>query len=171
MGCDIHAFIEYVYEGDTFTNTFSDGEIHFGRNYTLFSLLAGVRGMEQPVVSPRGFPDDCVARGDSSVFKSNWIVAEKYAEYGSDAHTPTWLTLDELKKVRSLFIKEQLEFNSVSDSATWKLANDRNVMNSIFTHTFGEHENSGLYLSIVILESLKKINPNIKSRLVCWFDS
>lgn len=171
MGCDIHAFIEYVYEGDSFTHSFGDGELNFGRDYTLFSLMAGVRGSENPIVSPRGFPDDCLSRGDSTAFKSNWSVAEKYKEYGSDAHTPTWLTLDELKKVRAEYIKTQLEFNSVTDPATWSLANDDNVMNSIFTYSFGEHENLGLYLSIVVLESLKKIDSNIKSRLVCWFDS
>lgn len=171
MGCDIHAFIEYAYDGDNFSNSFSDGELNFGRDYTLFSLIAGVRGMEKPIVLPRGFPDDCIAKGDAKLFKSNWIVADKYKDYGSDAHTPTWLTLDELKKIRAKYIRIQLEFNSISDAATWALVNDDNVMNSIFTYSFGDNENAGLYLSIVILESLKKIDPKIKSRLVCWFDN
>jgi hypothetical protein len=171
MGCDIHAFIEYVYDGDTHTNTFCGEEIHFGRDYGLFSLLAGVRGVPRPLVNPRGFPDDCIAAGDTTIFPSSWEVKEKYIEYGDSAHSATWLTLDELKKIRAEYIKENLEFNGISDKEIWALANNVNAANSIFTYTFGENESSGLYLTIVIMESLLKLDPKLKIRFVCWFDS
>lgn len=171
MGCDIHAFIEYAYDGDTYTNTFCDSEIHIGRDYDLFGLIAGVRGTTSPLILPRGFPSACIAAGNTTIFAQNWHVQEKYDEYGKDAHSATWLTLDELKQIRVEYIKDKLEFNGVFDKKIWSLTNDPNIMNSIFTYTFGDNENSGLYLSIVIMESLLKLDPTIKTRFVCWFDS
>lgn len=62
MGCDIHAYIEYYSKRDlitqnnsTFVRAFS-GELEFGRNYTLFGLMAGVRSYLKPLFSPRGLP-------------------------------------------------------------------------------------------------------------------
>lgn len=171
MGCDIHAYVEYIYDGDTYTNVFCYGEINFGRDYELFSLIAGVRGISTPIVSPRGFPNDCIKNGDTSIFESNFLVAEEYRKYGSGAHTPTWLTLDELKKIRVEYIKEKSECGSVIDKLTMALLNNQTAMDSVFTYTFGDNENSGLYLSIVIMESLLKLHPDIRVRFVCWFDS
>lgn len=172
MGCDIHAFIEYVYEGEAYTNTFSYDEItSFGRDYNLFSLIAGVRGATPPVVFPRGFPCDLVRNGNIEIFDNNYAVAKKYEEYGKDAHSATWLTLDELKLVRVEYIKEKFEFDGITDPNQWGMIRNKNVANSIFTYNFGEHENCGLYMSIVIMESLHKLYPNIKTRFCCWFDS
>ena len=171
MGCDIHAFIEYVYDGDTITNAFTDDELNFGRDYDLFSLIAGVRGMCAPLVSPRGFPDDYATNGHPTVFSSNWRVKEKYNEWKKDAHSTTWLTLDELKTIRAKYIKDKLEFYGISDPEIWALVNSTNAMNSVFTYSFGENENAALYLTIVIMESLKKLDPKIQMRMVCWFDN
>lgn len=60
MGCDIHAFIEYYHmpvDSTLSTHALTD-EINFGRSYCLFSLLAGVRGSCDPVVKPRGLPNN-----------------------------------------------------------------------------------------------------------------
>jgi len=171
MGCDIHAFIEYAYDGETITNSFTDSELHIGRDYELFSLIAGVRGATSPIVSPRGFPDECIKNGDSSVFPSSWCCKEKFNDYGVDAHSATWLTLDELKLVRASYIKNNLEFSGSTDRSILALSESKPAMNSIFTYTFGEYENAGLYCSIVIMESLLKLCPTCKVRFVCWFDS
>mgnify|MGYP003329779786 CR=1 FL=1 len=64
MGCDIHAYIEYfdasvlvkAKNSTVQAHSFSS-EINLGRNYTLFSIMAGVRGTSMPVVNPRGIPD------------------------------------------------------------------------------------------------------------------
>ena len=62
MGCDIHVYIECYSKksqlrADTcFVDTFFDN-VNFGRNYTLFGFLAGVRSSEDPVVDPRGIPN------------------------------------------------------------------------------------------------------------------
>lgn len=56
-----------------------------GRNYYLFTFLAGVRGNEEPLIEPRGIPDDC-----SKLIKR---VCEKW---GSDGHSHTYYYLSEL---------------------------------------------------------------------------
>lgn len=57
MGCDIHPHIEYFDVNDPgWINCFAQN-VDIGRNYTLFNALAGVRGMGDCVVDPRGLPD------------------------------------------------------------------------------------------------------------------
>lgn len=63
MGCDIHPYIEYFYKNelaqcvDTSTSQTFGQEIFFGRNYTLFGLIAGVRsGNSKPPFPPKGIP-------------------------------------------------------------------------------------------------------------------
>jgi len=57
-----------------------------GRNYELFSILAGVRGYGPPIIEPRGLPDDI---GES--------VKEEYGEPPRDWHTPHYYYLNELE--------------------------------------------------------------------------
>lgn len=64
MGCDIHPYLEY-YHTEEFTKSPSSVcthcfayKIDIGRNYTLFNALAGVRGMGDCPVDPRGMPDN-----------------------------------------------------------------------------------------------------------------
>lgn len=57
MGCDIHAYLEYYHtELDNDYSMSYASEIFFGRNYSLFNLLAGVRGVCGPVFAVRGVP-------------------------------------------------------------------------------------------------------------------
>lgn len=131
MGCDIHAYLEYTSKeaGDSgdYWSGFG-GCINPGRNYDLFTLLAGVRGdAKEAVIPPRGIPSDlgCEARNDCFLFVSNDpkgdnVVSRKEAEnyhkaYGSaykkdakgkiiyvahpDYHSHTWLTRDEYARV------------------------------------------------------------------------
>lgn len=72
MGCDIHVYVERrqrftpeeleaMDEQSRKWNTRWDNlsqEFHPMRNYLLFSILAGVRGSIEPLVPPRGLPDD-----------------------------------------------------------------------------------------------------------------
>jgi hypothetical protein len=59
MGCDIHAHLEY-YEtqvaSDTIHTSCHASDISMGRNYAMFNLLAGVRGVNGPVFTLRGVP-------------------------------------------------------------------------------------------------------------------
>jgi len=64
MGCDICCYLEAEVPDDDYRGTLFLGEVGYytigGRNYTLFGLLAGVRGDYgvEPVVEPRGFPKE-----------------------------------------------------------------------------------------------------------------
>lgn len=94
MGCDIHIWTEKQVDGrwtpaDDLTGDESEygrkyAEIYEGRNYALFAMLAGVRNGYDivPVRPPKGLPVDL----------SPEVEADMWVE-----HTPSWLTLAELK--------------------------------------------------------------------------
>ena len=92
MGCDIHVKLE-ASNGSGF---YKEGELLSGRSYTLFSIMAGVRGDETPLVPPRGLPDDV-----------SYTVKREAEDLFSDIgwHTPSWYTLDELKKIKKIYKK------------------------------------------------------------------
>ena len=85
MGCDIHAVVEFKN-----TDWWGDfGEISIGRWYSLFANMAGVRNYEDsvvPVAEPRGMPSD-----------ASFVAKDSHEDWGADAHTQSWLTLDEFK--------------------------------------------------------------------------
>lgn len=84
MGCDIHAHVEVKING----KWEHYNAPYIGRDYELFGNLAGVRRLTTPVVPPRGFPDD-----------ASEVTALDFRRWGVDAHTPSWLTRDEVLKV------------------------------------------------------------------------
>lgn len=106
MGCDIHMYVEYKKQGsDEWENgdffqlnpyrnlegedKFRVVKLHGDRNYSLFSTLAGVRDYTEkvkPVTEPKGFPNDACK-----------LVTKEYIRWDSDAHTPSWLTLKEIR--------------------------------------------------------------------------
>lgn len=105
MGCDIHLKVEmygpdeaWHRAEDVGPNQWYDPESkgvygqkeirqewYDGRNYELFSVLAGVRGYGPPIIEPRGIPADV-----SLETKDEWNY------WGGDAHTPHWYSLREL---------------------------------------------------------------------------
>lgn len=99
MGCDIHTFIEKKVNGKwepifLYRIDGNHPELAYpynGRNYELFSILAGVRGWHNALVDLRGLPTD-ISEG----------VSREYDWWGNDAHSMTWYDLFEL----SLFEKE-----------------------------------------------------------------
>jgi hypothetical protein len=56
-----------------------------GRNYYLFTFLAGVRGNENPLIEPRGLPEDC-----------SKLIRRVCEKWGSDGHSHTYYYLSEL---------------------------------------------------------------------------
>lgn len=56
MGADIHAFVESVDSSRVNTWVDSVAELTLPRDYYMFGLLAGVRGIEGPVFPNRGIP-------------------------------------------------------------------------------------------------------------------
>jgi len=65
-----------------------EDKFYTGRDYALFSALAGVRGRDHQIWEERGFPEDACDN-----------VREDYEAWGEDGHTPSWQTLDELLQV------------------------------------------------------------------------
>jgi hypothetical protein len=84
MGCDIHLHTEIKINGTWHHYT----EPRVPRCYELFGLMAGVRGDNDPIVAPKGFPDD-----------SSEVSRLMFERDGPDAHTPSWIDAVEIKKL------------------------------------------------------------------------
>lgn len=92
MGADIHGWIEVKESDGDWTGCYLS--IPLGpRNYLLFGLLAGVRALEDPLVQPRGLPDDVCS------------LMRGYVKDMGMEHSLTYLSLSELKKVRQRYKK------------------------------------------------------------------
>lgn len=97
MGCDIHPTIEWLqYPGDDrypdHWSPLSYQPMNWSRHYSLFVRMAGVRCYEcdygkciHVLVAPRGFPEGT----EAGTYEMQ------------DMHTPSWLSLAELKKAVS----------------------------------------------------------------------
>jgi len=92
MGTDIHMYVEIDRgkgweTGDEWDSGHVpyDLQVYTGRNYRLFSRLAGVRRDWdiEPISKLRGIPEDACRE-----------VRRLWNDYGE--HTPTWLRLDEI---------------------------------------------------------------------------
>ena len=96
MGTDIHGWIEVKETGGWRSSMTIGLPI---RNYRLFSLMAGARCVVEPLIEPRGFPEDCC-----------WYGRETVGE-GMD-HSISWLTTQELRAVREKLEVESPELNA-----------------------------------------------------------
>ena len=98
MGCDVHMFIEHrenpdqPWKSDPGHSTFiEDGDVYVhavsatNRNYELFGILASVRS-NGCIYPQRGLPDDVSP-----------LVKQESDRWDSDAHSHSWLTLQEFK--------------------------------------------------------------------------
>lgn len=109
MGADIHAYIEFYSEEDyvrnpslCYVHCFSHGELDFGRNYTLFGLLAGVRSMNGPVYSVRGIPDTPpLSYTCSNEYYITVVDAEPKIQdyYQNFMHPRRWVTREKAEKL------------------------------------------------------------------------
>lgn len=88
MGCDIHTYVECQpsYSGDSYR---CFAKLNINRQYALFAVLADVRNSENItyVADPKGIPT-----------RLSWQAEAAYEEIGSDAHSTSWLTIDEVSK-------------------------------------------------------------------------
>lgn len=89
MGCDIHGpYIEALDNPDWWE---SKGTIEVGRNYTLFSILAGVRSRDRnilpPIAEARGFPP-----------QADYDATDAHDDSSDDAHHASWLTVGEIDR-------------------------------------------------------------------------
>lgn len=86
MGCDIHSFAEKKDEHGNW-EVIPDFEPFDTRSYGLFGWLANVRNYSAltPIAERRGVPDDASAH-----------VKYDYEACDCDAHSASWLSVDEL---------------------------------------------------------------------------
>ena len=92
MGCDIHFNVEKQDASGKWRSA-TPKNLYIGRNYLLFGYLAGVRSNVDPKFPPRGFPTDASAK-----------VQANYKKWAGDAHTASYLTLEELIEISKLEI-------------------------------------------------------------------
>ena len=154
MGCDIHVYMEKknkeygewetinLYRIDQYSNDIELVNAYSGRDYVLFSILAGVRGWENPFISPRGIPEDAST-------KLEQIWAGDKEDY---CHTPSWYDLYEL----DLFIKGYIADHPENEEGI----NDR--LKGFITSLVNYCEFAGEYIWTY--------RPN-EYRVVFWFDS
>ena len=93
MGCDIHVHSEVKINGVWH----HVGAPCIGRDYSLFSKMAGVRSYdpkEEPIVEPRGIPND-----------ATFLTLFDYERMKGDAHTPSWLNGEEIGRLDEWFRK------------------------------------------------------------------
>lgn len=130
MGCDIHVYYEArrrhtdkdpaissrwfnldnyrpnPYKGYEGEKDWSHESIYHGRNYDLFTLLAGVRDYSEtgnPVIAePRGIPGDVSPE-----------VKQIVEDWDSDGHTHSWYSLFELKKYLDEHSADHLEYSGM----------------------------------------------------------
>jgi hypothetical protein len=106
MGSDIHIFLEKntslngvskwvntdywklnpYYDGvDEYEDEYEHVSVYRGRDYTLFNILAGVRGAGHDMIDvPRGVPEDISP-----------LTKKQYEKWSSDGHNHSYFTLFE----------------------------------------------------------------------------
>jgi hypothetical protein len=100
MGCDIHGVIQIPLGGGTAPDWVTVFQFEFiPRDYRIFGKLAGVRGIETPVVSPRGIPTDWQCSNEDHDLHE--------CPFDGDAHTPTWLHPDEYRQVLEWYREQE----------------------------------------------------------------
>lgn len=179
MGCDIHMYKEtivngkWVFQGE---KDYDDGYLYLtpfynDRNYEIFGLIAGVRRGGQ-AFDLKGFPNDA----------SNEI-RECFNQWGIDAHTPSYLTHEDLKefnkKDRKINIKGQmhyLQYTKLFNALKLEKGNWKDYLYPYCGFTSNEEYipfSFDVPLSEYCDDLFKKWEEEIKdnSRLVFWFDN
>lgn len=95
MGVDIHTALQVKQQGRWETIATN---IYDGRNYALFGVLAGVRGQEEPIVEPRGYPKGFMVDEDNGHPIADEAGFMDTYWMGNFGHS--WLTLEEINDRR-----------------------------------------------------------------------
>lgn len=157
MGCDIHAYVEQRNDGGQWAKV-PDVWPFDGRSYSTFGFLADVRNysLVPPIAEPRGLPDDVSQE-----------VADDHAEWDTDAHTESWLSVRELvdfdydQVMNDRRVKRQIGLNSWDHGATG--APEEGTPKT-YREFLGEH-----FMHEV--ENLQKLGDPDQFRVTFWFDN
>jgi hypothetical protein len=137
MGCDIHAYVEYVSWENKDKEYWSCLMSNIGsRNYLWFDVLAGVRGNDHQVFPTRGMPEGAIswevrdaaymhiAQTDDQAGWEGWTTREQATRWGEpifkldgyefcghpDWHSHSWLTADELAQCIGAYMMSGADF-------------------------------------------------------------
>lgn len=167
MGCDIHTYVEQR-ESDGWVRVEWNGGIdRYGytvtepfdwRDYGMYGWLADVRNSSAvpPISQPRGLPDDVSAQ-----------VRLHHEEWGWDAHSASWLTVDELLAFDYEATFEDRRYRKQVGPKSWDGAATAEPGDGKST-TYREFLGSQFFDDLAGLNTLNKVKP---TRVVFWFDN
>lgn len=149
MGCDIHAYLEKYEKNEwkCIRRLYEDC-----RCYNLFGLLAGVRTPIIPIFPLRGIPKN-ISQDVETVLE----------DYGDDAHSRTWYTVEELLYFKGPIKEEKMKKNS------WKsviIGFEKGYVNYYQQDIFKSLETFNLEIKKLIKKNDKKLY-----RVVMFFDN
>lgn len=159
MGCDIHIWAERKND-DRFEPVldvrFAEGKAPFDwRAYGMYGFLADVRNYSAvpPIAQRRGVP------GDMSK-----AVADDYYDWEMDAHSPSWLSVEELA---SFDYDQPMEDRRVTRQVA------SNAWSGGCTAEEGEGEKTTFreFLGPQFFADLKSLQEAKADRVVFWFDN
>lgn len=153
MGCDIHSFAERKQENGAYTCVAED-VFHY-RSYGLFGWLANVRNYSKltPLTHARGLPPNMSTVGTSI-----------YDEWGLDAHSPGYVTLEELLAV---------DYEQIIEDQRCTIQVGPRAWNGGATCAPGEGQAQTLreFLGIDYFAILQQLQQLKADRVVFWFDN
>ena len=154
MGCDIHVCAERR-DGDRWVHVPMEAEPFSNRNYRVFGFLANVRNYSvvPPIAMPRGFPED-----------ASEDARKDYTHWDWDAHTPSWLTVEELTNY---------DYDQTIEDRRYIRQEGPNYFNGAATCEPGDGERMPLreFLGEQFFSDLTALKESGAERVVFWFDN
>lgn len=154
MGCDIHVHCERKNADNTWAPVKVPG-LFPNRDYKLFGFLANVRNYSgtPPISKPRGVPTNASPK-----------VQKDFAGWGMDAHSATWLSVDELQAFNYEALTEDRRYTRqisprCSDGGCTCAPGEGTKI------TFREFLGEGFF------NELQKLRDYQVDRIVFWFDN
>ena len=146
MACDIHAYLEK--QRDDGTYEYIDSVFNHLRDYNFFAFLADVRNYSniEPLVPPRrNLPADV----------SEYVLAQRN-EWGSDGHSTSWVSVDELFAFDySSIVKQNTGYT------TWGGITRGTSLDMKYSDFLGDD------IMMIIL----RLGKFVDHRIVFWFDN
>jgi hypothetical protein len=153
MGCDIRTFTEQKNSEGVWEEL--DLSPFDWRSYRMFGFLAGVRNYScvGPLVEPRGFPPD-----------ASPTVQKIYEDWSYDAHTPSWLTVEELS---------EFNYDAPCEDRRTMIKTGPHSWNGAHTCEPGEGKKTTFreFLGEAFFDDLQKLKESNAGRIVFWFDN
>lgn len=147
MGCDIHSYAEKKIHEKWECLGYSPFD---WRAYGMYAFLAGVRNYSAitPIAEPRGIPEERSER-----------VSKQYKIWDCDAHSASWLSVEELEKFDyDQIIEDRRCMRNNNGGSTCEIGEGQKMTYRAF---LGE----GFFMAIA---ELKEIGAD---RIVFWFDN